>query len=134
MQCFADLSVSGFSPSAKDPFQQQMSSAAYTLTSAQEGSPWQPQPVAMRKLPLTHIISLLIHDSNTGSCSIGAWDRFLLTAYIFNQKEVFLVVKDTYSMDCIFVFYKYKFIFNFIDFTLSAYYQILNNEYTSTDI
>ncbi|KAK1162907.1 transmembrane protein 94-like [Acipenser oxyrinchus oxyrinchus] len=65
--------VIGFSPSAKDPFQQQMSSAAYTLTSAQEGSPWQPQPVAMRKLPLTHIISLLIHDSNTGKLQLFSY-------------------------------------------------------------
>ncbi|MGH0117033.1 UNVERIFIED_CONTAM: hypothetical protein FKN15_024978 [Acipenser sinensis] len=65
--------VIGFFPSVKDPFQQQMSSAAYTLTSAQEGSPWQPQPVAMRKLPLTHIISLLIHDSNTGKLQLFSY-------------------------------------------------------------
>ncbi|XP_066546024.1 transmembrane protein 94-like [Amia ocellicauda] len=81
--------ILGFRPSAQEPFQQQMSLATYTLPSvpcAQNNSPWQPQPMAMKSLPLSHIISLVVHNSNSGDAqlfSYGSADTILATCVEF---------------------------------------------------
>nr|XP_014344777.1 PREDICTED: uncharacterized protein KIAA0195-like [Latimeria chalumnae] len=73
----------GFTYSAKTPFQLQMYTAAYTLTTVacpQEVSPWQLKPVIKRKLPLSHMINLQVHDRNSGALelfSYGSADTIL---------------------------------------------------------
>nr|XP_015215729.1 PREDICTED: uncharacterized protein KIAA0195-like isoform X1 [Lepisosteus oculatus] len=68
--------ILGFRPSAQEPFQQQMSMAAYTLPNAprvQDAYPWQPQILALRRLPFPQIISLAVHDGNTGCLQLFSY-------------------------------------------------------------
>uniref|UniRef100_A0A8C1PEG7 Transmembrane protein 94 n=1 Tax=Cyprinus carpio TaxID=7962 RepID=A0A8C1PEG7_CYPCA len=61
--------ILGFSTSAKEPFEQRMSVAAYTLPSvACPGDPGiiAPPSVSMRRLPFSHLIALLVHHTYTG--------------------------------------------------------------------
>ncbi|ROI62438.1 Transmembrane protein 94 [Anabarilius grahami] len=61
--------ILGFSASAKEPFEQRMSVAAYTLPSIScPGEPGiiAPPSVSMRRLPFSHLIALLVHHTQTG--------------------------------------------------------------------
>ncbi|KAI4902008.1 hypothetical protein NFI96_018713 [Prochilodus magdalenae] len=58
-----------FSPSAQDPFQQQLSIAAYalpTIPCCGEPGVTAPPPVSMRRLPFSHLIALLMLHTHTG--------------------------------------------------------------------
>ncbi|KAG2455764.1 TMM94 protein, partial [Polypterus senegalus] len=64
--------VLGFSSHGKDAFQQQMSFAVYNINtslSSMDMLPWHLPPVTRRKLPLSHAICLIFHDTTTGTDS-----------------------------------------------------------------
>ncbi|XP_059509857.1 transmembrane protein 94-like [Stegostoma tigrinum] len=62
--------IIGFTSSARNLFHKQTYTAVYTsttMTNTQEASPWEPSFITKRKLPLSHMINLLAHTSNSGS-------------------------------------------------------------------
>ncbi|MCI4393512.1 hypothetical protein PGIGA_G00158140 [Pangasianodon gigas] len=85
--------ILGFSPLAREPFQQRMSMAAYTLpTIPCSGEPGviAPPPVSMRRLPFSHLIALLVHHAHTGDYqlfSYGSADAVLSTCSEFWNGE-----------------------------------------------
>ncbi|KAK9980582.1 hypothetical protein ABG768_000176 [Culter alburnus] len=68
--------ILGFSTSAKEPFEQRMSVAAYTLPSIScPGDPGiiAPPSVSMRRLPFSHLIALLVHHTQTGDLQLFSY-------------------------------------------------------------
>ncbi|XP_073698786.1 transmembrane protein 94-like [Garra rufa] len=68
--------ILGFSTSAKEPFEQRMSVAAYTLPSIScPGDPGiiAPPSVSMRRLPFSHLIALLVHHTHTGDLQLFSY-------------------------------------------------------------
>ncbi|XP_016359362.1 transmembrane protein 94-like [Sinocyclocheilus anshuiensis] len=68
--------ILGFSTSAKEPFEQRMSVAAYTLPSIScPGDPGiiAPPSVSMRRLPFSHLIALLVHHTYTGDLQLFSY-------------------------------------------------------------
>ncbi|XP_058637971.1 transmembrane protein 94-like [Onychostoma macrolepis] len=68
--------ILGFSTSAKEPFEQRMSVAAYTLPSIScPGDPGNiaPPSVSMRRLPFSHLIALLVHHTYTGDLQLFSY-------------------------------------------------------------
>ncbi|KAK2908555.1 hypothetical protein Q8A67_004392 [Cirrhinus molitorella] len=68
--------ILGFSTSAKEPFKQRMSVAAYTLPSIScPGDPGiiAPPSVSMRRLPFSHLIALLVHHTHTGELQLFSY-------------------------------------------------------------
>ncbi|XP_067912977.1 endoplasmic reticulum magnesium-transporting P-type ATPase-like [Heterodontus francisci] len=62
--------IIGFTSSARNLFHKQMYTAAYmstTMTNIQEASPWEPSFITKRKLPLSHMINLLVHIYDASS-------------------------------------------------------------------
>ncbi|XP_060716255.1 transmembrane protein 94-like [Tachysurus vachellii] len=91
----------GFSPLAREPFQQRMSVAAYTLpTIPCPGEPGliAPPPVSMRRLPFSHLIALLVHHAHTGEFqlfSYGSADAVLSTCSEFWNGEDLEILTDS---------------------------------------
>ncbi|XP_072415991.1 transmembrane protein 94-like isoform X3 [Chiloscyllium punctatum] len=75
--------IIGFTSSARNLFHKQTYTAAYTstaMTNTQEASPWEPSFITKRKLPLSHMINLLVHTSNSEEMqlfSYGSADTIL---------------------------------------------------------
>ncbi|MCJ8747721.1 hypothetical protein PDJAM_G00156500 [Pangasius djambal] len=93
--------ILGFSPLAREPFQQRMSVAAYTLPTipcSGESGVIAPPPVSMRRLPFSHLIALLVHHAHTGDYqlfSYGSADAVLSTCSEFWNGEDLQTLTDS---------------------------------------